>query len=104
MSACMPIPADIVGEHDPECRREALCFWDWHMCGLCERATRAAEAETWRHVEAERARASASAARSRRIAAARDAAIAAARAWAADMPSTTLADAVRALDDAERQS
>ena len=27
-----------------------------------------------------------------------------ARAWAADMPGTTLADAVRELDDAERQS
>lgn len=98
----MPIPADIVGEHDPECRRESLCFWDWHKCSLCERATRAAEAETWRHVEAERAVASASVARSRRISDARDAVIAAARAWAADMPGTTLADAVRALEEAER--
>lgn len=40
--------------------------------------------------------------REQRISAARDAVIAAARAWAADMPGTTLADAVRALDDAER--
>lgn len=40
--------------------------------------------------------------REQRIAAARDAVIAAARAWAADMPGTTLADAVRALDGAER--
>lgn len=39
-----------------------------------------------------------------RISDARDAVIAAARAWAADMPGTTLADAVRELDDAERQS